>query len=189
MQNTVDEPSFVSRGGFKVNHALNTFQIDVTDFTVLDVGCSTGGFVDCLLQHGATKVYALDTAYGELSWKLRQDPRVKVMERTNVLKLTGFPEAVDLITIDASWTRLSLILPIVRNFLKPKGQIIALVKPHYEADKKLLVKGVLPVEVAEQVKEQVKVQIESLDLKVVNETPSPILGGGGNTEYLWLIHQ
>ena len=181
--------TFVSRGGLKLEHALQAFNLVVTNFTVLDVGCSTGGFVDCLLQYGATRVYALDTAYGELSWKLRQDPRVKVMERTNVLRLTDLPESVDLITIDASWTKLSLILPIVKKFLKPKGQIIALLKPHYEADKKSLIKGVLPVEIAEQVKEQVKVQIEDLNLMIEKETPSPILGGGGNTEYLWLIQQ
>src|SRR3989344_9633720 len=137
---------FVSRGGIKLQAALDKFQINASGKVVLDVGSSTGGFVDCLLQNDAAKVYALDTAYGELAWKLRNDPKVVVMERTNILHLASQGETlepVDLITIDAGWTKLELILPVVKNFLKPDGEIIALLKPHYEADKRDLVKGVL----------------------------------------------
>lgn len=181
------DKQFVSRGGIKLQYAIENFQIDIKDNVVLDVGSSTGGFVDCLLQNGASKVYALDTAYGELAWKLRNDPRVMVMERTNILRLESLPEQVDLITIDAGWTKLELILPIVKNLLKPDGQIIALLKPHYEADKKDLVKGVLKEEKLQEVKDIVFQKIENCKFKIVNSTQSPILGGGGNTEYLLLL--
>lgn len=210
------EKQFVSRGGVKLQFALDNFKIDVTGKVVLDVGSSTGGFVDCLLQRGVAKVYSVDTAYGELAWKLRNDPRVVVMERTNILHLSSLPTSrhpelvsgssksnekipkqvqhdkegdvqVDLITIDASWTKLELILPVVEKFLKPDGQIIALLKPHYQANKKDLVKGILPTEIAEQVKNEVLFKIENLKFKISGVIESPILGGGGNTEYLLLI--
>lgn len=205
---------FVSRGGIKLQAAIDKFQIDIKDKIVLDVGSSTGGFVDCLLQNGAKKVYAVDTAYGELAWKLRNNPRVVVMERTNILYLESLPSSViarseatnqsgseieiatlplvarndnaivDLITIDAGWTRLELVLPIIKNFLKPEGKIIALLKPHYEAEKKDLVKGVLPAEKAEIIKDQVVKKIYDLGFKICDQMESPILGGGGNKEYL-----
>lgn len=178
---------FVSRGGIKLQAALDQFKFDVSEKVVLDVGSSTGGFVDCLLQNGAKKVYALDTAYGELAWKLRNDSRVIVMERTNILHLKSLPEAVDLVTIDAGWTRLELILPIVKNFLKPGGKIIALLKPHYEAEKSDLIKGVLKEEKLKEVRESVFRKIVNCKLKIVNSAQSPILGGGGNTEYLLLL--
>lgn len=178
---------FVSRGGEKLQSAIENFKLKIENLTCLDVGCSTGGFVDCLLQNGAAKVYALDTAYGELAWKLRNDPRVVVMERTNILRLESLPELVDLVTIDAGWTKLELILPVVKNFLKPTGVIIALLKPHYQADRRALVKGILPKEIAEQVKNEVLLKIENLKLKIVDVIESPILGGAGNTEYLLLL--
>jgi 23S rRNA (cytidine1920-2'-O)/16S rRNA (cytidine1409-2'-O)-methyltransferase len=179
--------NFVSRGGLKLQHALEDFEIDVRNKTVLDVGSSTGGFVDCLLQNGAGKVYALDTAYGELAWKLRNDPRVVVMERTNILHLQLLPEQVDIITIDAGWTKLELVLRAVREFLKPEGEIVALLKPHYEADKRDLVKGVLPEEKVGGVKDSVCKKILELGFEVKKETASPILGGGGNKEFLLLL--
>lgn len=179
---------FVSRGGLKLAHAISNFKLKISNLTVLDVGSSTGGFVDCLLQNGSSKVYALDTAYGELAWKLRNDPRVVVMERTNILHLNSLAEAVDLITIDAGWTKLGLILPIVKNFLKPGGQIIALLKPHYEADKADLVKGVLKPEKLQLVKDSVENQIVNLGFEIKDEIESPVLGGGGNTEYLLLLN-
>lgn len=192
--------NFVSRGGLKLQHALDEFQIDVAAKIILDVGSSTGGFVDCLLQNGASKVYALDTAYGELAWKLRNDPRVVVMERTNILHLKSLPspkgegqgegqseQKVDLITIDAGWTKLELILPKIRGFLKENGQIIALLKPHYEAEKRDLVKGVLAKEKAGEVRQEVLSKIKELDFEVEQITDSPILGGAGNREYLLLI--
>lgn len=181
------DTQFVSRGGLKLQEALNKFQLDVTDLTVLDVGSSTGGFVDCLLQNGAKKVYSVDTAYGELAWKLRKDPRVVVIERTNILHLKELPEKVDLITIDASWTKLELILPMVKQFLKENGYIVALLKPHYEAGKELLVKGVLPEEQLEKVTTKVEEKIKEQRWNIKTKTESPILGGGGNTEYLLLI--
>lgn len=178
---------FVSRGGIKLQAAIENWKLRIENLVCLDVGSSTGGFVDCLLQNGAKKVYAVDTAYGELAWKLRNDPRVVVMERTNILHLTSLPEQMDLITIDAGWTKLELVLPVVKKFLKPKGVIIALLKPHYEADKRLLVKGVLPDVEAEKVKNEVVKKIYDLGFKIYNQMASPILGGAGNKEYLLLL--
>lgn len=175
---------FVSRGGEKLQKAIDDFRLTINDKTILDVGSSTGGFVDCLLQNGAAKVYALDTSYGELTWKLRNDPRVVVMERTNILHLESMPELMDLITIDAGWTKLELVLPVAKKFLKPSGQIIALLKPHYEGNNRDLIKGVLPQEIAEKVKNGFLLKIENFKLKIVGEMVSPILGGAGNQEYL-----
>lgn len=185
----MDNKQFVSRGGIKLQSAIDQFKVDVKDKTVLDVGSSTGGFVDCLLQNGASKVYALDTAYGELAWKLRNDPRVVVMERTNILHLQSLPEQVDLITIDAGWTKLELILPIVRRFLKENGKIIALLKPHYEAEKRDLVKGVLSEDTAEKTKLKVIEKIKDLGFEVQDFIDSPILGGAGNREYLLYMRE
>lgn len=179
--------NFVSRGGIKLQEAIVNFQLSIVNLIVLDVGSSTGGFVDCLLQNGAKKVYAVDTCYGELAWKLRNDPRVVVMERTNILYLKSLPEKVDLITIDAGWTKLELILPVVKKFLKKNGLIIALLKPQYEADKKLLLKGVLSPEIAEKVKNEVVNRIKNYELRIKQIMDSPILGGGGNKEYLLLL--
>lgn len=178
---------FVSRGGEKLKAAIENWKLNVKNLVVLDVGSSTGGFVDCLLQNGAVKIYSVDTCYGELAWKLRNDPRVVVMERTNILHLESLSEMVDLITIDASWTKLRLILPVVSHFLTRGGSIIALLKPHYESEKKDLVKGILPKELAMEVKEKVVEQIKERGFLVEKEMESPILGGGGNTEYLLLI--
>lgn len=179
--------TFVSRGGLKLQHAIDKFKVNISGKVVLDVGSSTGGFVDCLLQSGALKVYALDTAYGELAWKLRNDERVVVMERTNILHLESLPEQVDLITIDAGWTKLELVLKRVKQFLKENGEIIALLKPHYEAEKKDLIKGVLAEEKSEAVKNLVNEKIQELGFKIEKETKSPILGGAGNLEYLLLL--
>lgn len=192
---------FVSRGGLKLQEALDKFGISVKDKTVLDVGSSTGGFVHCLIQNGAAKIYSVDTAYGELAWKLRNDPKVVVMERTNILHLESLPEQVDLITIDAGWTKLELVLDTVKKFLKQDGIIIALLKPHYEADKNLLrrtlrpsglkkelIKGVLPPDISEKVKNEVVNQIKEMDFKIEDVIESPVLGGAGNMEYLLKIH-
>lgn len=179
--------TFVSRGGLKLQHALENFKIDVRGKIALDVGSSTGGFVDCLLQNGASKVYALDTAYGELAWILRNDSRVVVMERTNILHLESLPEQVELVTIDAGWTRLELVLKKIKQFLKPEALVIALLKPHYEAEKSDLIKGVLKEEKLQPVKEMVEIKIKDLGFKIKEETESPILGGGGNTEFLLLL--
>lgn len=160
--------------------ALKTFGIDVTGMTVLDMGSSTGGFVDCLLQDGAKKVYAVDTSYGELAWKLRTDPRVVVMERQNILFLDSLPEPVDLTTIDVTFTSLEKILPVVKKFLKPGGKIVALLKPQYE-DQKLALKnrGVIPQQELQKI-------INKFSFDRIIE--SPILGGSGNKEFLLLIN-
>src|SRR5258708_3680031 len=177
---------FVSRGGDKLQAAITNFKLQISNCVALDIGSSTGGFVDCLLQNGAAKVYSVDTSYGELAWKLRKDPRVVVMERTNVLHLKELPELVDLITIDAGWTKLELVLPVVKKFLKPGGQIIALLKPHYEAGKQYK-GGVVPEELVESIKYQVLSNLKDLGFDVKDEMDSPILGGAGNKEYLLLI--
>src|SRR3954469_3385827 len=128
---------FVSRAGLKLDHALAHFHLDVANRTCADLGSNTGGFVDCLLKRGATKVYAVDTGYGVLDYKLRKDPRVIVMERTNAMH-AALPEAIDLITIDVAWTKQRNILPAATA-----PHVVTLIKPHYEADPKLLRKGVL----------------------------------------------
>src|SRR5947207_7890362 len=136
---------FVSRAGQKLDHALTTFHIDVTGRICADLGCSTGGFTDCLLQRGAAKVYASDTGYGVLDWKLRKDPRVVVMERTNEMHVE-LPEKVTLVTIDVAWTKQRHILPAAARILEGRGEVLTLIKPHYEAPANLLRKGVLPEE-------------------------------------------
>lgn len=185
---------FVSRGGIKLQAAIENFKLEIKNLVCLDVGSSTGGFVDCLLQNGAAKVYSVDTSYGELAWKLRNDPRVVVMERTNILHFERLPEQIDLIVIDAGWTKLELVLPAVRKFLKSGGVIIALLKPQYEAAKHQLTKGIVKSDELDKVVEQVKDKINDLPLKegrirfkIEEEMESPILGGGGNREYLLKI--
>lgn len=176
--------AYVSRAGDKLEFALYTWQIDITDKTCADFGSSTGGFVDCLLAHGAKKVYAVETGYGVLAWKLRQDKRVVVMERTNAMHVK-LPEKVDLITNDTSWTRQEKILPNIKNNLKPDGTIITLIKPHYECDTKLLRRGKLEESVAQKVALEVLESIKQMGFNVQGFTKSPILGGKAeNTEYL-----
>lgn len=180
---------FVSRGGEKLQSAIDNFKLKISNLVCLDIGSSTGGFVDCLLQNGAQKVYAVDTAYGELAWKLRNDSRVIVMERTNALYLNELPEAVDLITIDAGWTKQELVLPVAKKFLRPEGKVVSLLKPHYETLNKRgnLVRGVVPEDKVEEVKEQTVQNIQDLGFKILGQMKSPILGGAGNIEYLILL--
>lgn len=183
----MDNHNFVSRGGIKLRAALDQFKVDVSNKIVLDVGSSTGGFVDCLLQSGATRVYAVDTAYGELDWKLRNNPKVKVLERTNILHLQPLPEMVHLVTIDAGWTRLELILPIVSKFIEPGGKIIALFKPQYEVDQKVLQKGVVPENLLNGVLERSLTKLRNLGFIPLQIIESPILGKSGNKEYLLIF--
>ena len=179
-------PTFVSRGGLKLDHALTAFALDVAGLTCADLGCSTGGFVDCLLQRGAAKVYAVDTGYGVLDYKLRKDTRVVVRERTNAMHVE-LSERVDFISIDASWTRQDKLLPNVAKLLKTDGRVVTLVKPHYEADPKLLRKGILPAELVDGVVAAVRERIAACGFDVLAVTPSPILGGQGNVEVLALL--
>lgn len=180
--------SYVTRAGFKLEAALNAFHVDATGLVCADLGSHEGGFVDCLLQHGAGKVYSIDTSYGTLAWKLRRDPRVVVMERTNAMHAT-LPEPADLVTIDVGWTRQAHVLPNVARMLKPHGRVIALVKPHYEADAASLVDGVLPAEHVERVVEAVRRRIESLGWNVASQMDSPLSGHGGNREVLMLLER
>lgn len=189
------EPPFVSRGGLKLHHALNAFDLDVTGSVCADLGCSTGGFTDCLLHHGAARVHSVDTAYGELAWKLRQDPRVVVHERSNALHFDPV-EQVDLVVIDLGWTPQRLALPAAAKWLRPGGRIITLVKPHYEADKSELgPKGVLDPARAERIAEEVRAALPALGFAVHAWTKSPVLGGAtgkkrkgaGNPEWLALV--
>ncbi len=178
---------FVSRAGQKLDHAIATFGVDIAGAVCADLGCSTGGFVDCLLQRGAKRVYAVDTGYGVLEYKLRKDSRVVVMERTNAMHVT-LPETVDWVSIDVAWTKQKHILPSAIKLLKPgAGRLISLIKPHYEADPSLLRQGILPLEAIDSVATDVIKQIEMLGLEVLSTVTSPILGAKGNTEILALL--
>src|SRR3954471_15755394 len=174
---------YVSRGGLKLAAALDAFALDPAGWVCADLGCNVGGFTDCLLQRGAAKVYAVDTGYGALAWSLRKDPRVAVMERTNAMPVT-LPEPVPLVCIDVAWTRQRHILPAARRLLTPDGAVVTLIKPHYEAEKSWLVKGVLPAERVDEVVTAVKRDIEAAGFDVIATTASPILGGEGNAEVL-----
>jgi 23S rRNA (cytidine1920-2'-O)/16S rRNA (cytidine1409-2'-O)-methyltransferase len=178
---------FVSRGGSKLDHALSFFNIDVAGKICADLGCSTGGFTDCLLQRGAAKVYAVDTGYGVLDWKLRKDPRIVVLERTNAMHVE-LPEVVGFVSIDISWTRQKNILPNARKMLAESGVVVSLIKPHYEADRAILRKGVVPVELVDSVVAKVRAEIEAAGWAWENSVRSPIKGGGGNLEVLVQLH-
>ena len=179
--------AYVSRAGEKLEHALKEFQADVANLVCADFGSSTGGFVDCLLQFGAQKVYAIETGYGVLDWKLRNDPRVVVMERQNAMHVV-LPEKVDLITTDTSWTKLEKVVPNALLNLKPDGRIITLVKPHYEAEQPRLIKGKLPEESIPEILFEVKAKLKGLGLEILGETESPILGEKGkNKEFLFYL--
>ena len=178
--------TYASRAGQKLEHALKTFAIDATGLTCADLGCSTGGFTDCLLHHHAKRVYAIDTGYGVLDWRLRNDPRVTVMERTNAMH-AKLPEPVQLITIDVAWTRQRNILPSAKQMLGPNGQIITLIKPHYETTPDNLRGGVLPDDLLEGVLDAVTQDVTTAGFEVKNKTESPIRGGKGNREWLFLL--
>ncbi len=178
---------YASRAGLKLEHALREFKIDVKGLTCADLGCSTGGFTDCLLKHGAIKVYAVDTGYGVLDWKLRNDPRVAVMERKNAMRVE-LPELMDLISVDVSWTRQKNVLPHALTLLKPGGQIISLLKPHYEAEKKNLRRGQLQPEFIEPTIQKVTAELAALGITVQKIIESPLVGEkGGNKEFLMRI--
>ncbi len=179
-------PDFVSRAGQKLDHALNAFALDVTGLICADLGSNVGGFVDCLLHRGAAKIYSIDTGYGVLAWKLRKDPRVIVMERTNAMHAT-LPEQIQLVTIDVAWTKQKHILPPARRMLAENGICVTLIKPHYEADPKLLKQGVLPTEELPGVIEALKPEIENARFSIDQITDSPIKGATGNAELLALL--
>jgi 23S rRNA (cytidine1920-2'-O)/16S rRNA (cytidine1409-2'-O)-methyltransferase len=189
---------YVSRGGLKLEAALDAFKLDVTGFVCVDLGCNVGGFTDCLLQRGASHVYAVDTGYGQLAWKLRNDDRVTVMERTNAMhvdvseisNLESQISGVDLATIDLAWTRQMHAIPAAMRW-NPR-QIITLIKPHYEASDATDRKGHLDEAEAEQVMQRVLAELPGAGAEVVEFIRSPIKGGKGkgktgNVEYLALL--
>lgn len=183
--------SFVSRGGLKIEKALTYFQIDPKDLCVMDIGASTGGFTDCLLTRGARKVYSIDVGYGQLAWKLRQDPRVVCMERTNIRKVT--PDMLDDVpefaVIDVSFISLKLVLPVVAQLLNEHGRIACLIKPQFEAGKgKVGKKGVVrEPEIHLDVLNAFIENAHEAGFHVYNLTFSPIKGPEGNIEFLGYI--
>jgi len=180
-------PRFVSRGGEKLEAALEAFGLDVTGLVAADVGASTGGFTDCLLQRGAVRVYAIDVGYGQLDYRLRHDTRVVVMERTNARYLTALPEPVDLVTVDVSFISLTLILPVAQKWLRPMSPgIIALIKPQFEAGREHVGKGGVVKD--PQVHRAVLVRLlgwaEEHGLGLRGLMRSPLRGPAGNVEFL-----
>ena len=179
---------YVSRGGLKLEKALRNFGVDPTGYVCSDSGASTGGFTDCLLQQGASKVFAIDVGYGQLAWKIRNDPRVVVMERTNIryVTLEDLGEPLDLSVIDVSFISLGLVLPVVKTLLKPTGQVLCLIKPQFEAGKdKVGKKGVVrDPAVHEEVLQNFISLAKSLDFTIRNLTFSPVKGPEGNIEFL-----
>lgn len=184
----IRHPNFVSRGGFKLAAALEDFSLPVRDRVFMDVGASTGGFTDCLLRYGARKVFAIDVGYGQLAWKLRQDPRVEVLERTNIRELRpkDFPDSIHGAVIDVSFISLRLVIPPVSAILLKNASIIALIKPQFEVGKGQVGKGGIvrdPVKHREVI-EGLSEFFESQGWEVKAYIPSPILGQKGNREFL-----
>lgn len=179
---------YVSRGGLKLQKALDEFAIDVNGLVVMDVGASTGGFTDCLLQRGAGRVFAVDVGYGQLAWKLRQDERVLSLEKTNIryLEPESLPQMPDMAVIDASFISLEKVLPNTLRLVKPGGTLVALVKPQFEVGRGEVGKGgvVRDPEKHTEVLESIRALSHSLQLEVLGVTESPILGPKGNREFL-----
>lgn len=186
-----DEIPYVSRGGLKLEAALHEFQFDVHGLDCIDIGASTGGFTDCLLQHGARKVFAVDVGYGQLAWKLRKDPQVIAIERSNIRHLPdgALPYPVDLAAIDVSFISLRIVVPAALRFLKKPSVIFALVKPQFEVGKGMVGKGgvVRDPRQQEAVVKDLTVFFSTLELTCLNVMPSPILGPKGNKEFLMFL--
>ena len=187
------ESRYVSRGGLKLEKALDEFGIDVTGLTCLDVGSSTGGFTDCLLQHGAKHVFAIDSGTNQLVWKLRNDPRVEVRENTNAreLKTTDFPSAFDLIVMDVSFISVTKIFPALLDLLAPDGKIVTLIKPQFEVGRGEVGKGgiVREPEKHQRVVNEINEFAGELRLTCLGVIESPILGAEGNKEFLSLYER
>src|SRR5881227_61125 len=183
-----DELKYVSRGGLKLEKALTTFELNPEDLVALDVGASTGGFTDCLLRHGAKRVYALDVGQGQLAWTLRNNPRVVVMEHTNIRYLNSMPEPIQCTTIDVSFISLRLVLPALVPFLAPGAWVVALVKPQFEAGKAEVDRGegvIRDPAVHERVLAELQAWIpQHTSFRVQGLTDSPIYGRDGNREFL-----
>jgi len=184
---------YVSRGGLKLEKAIKEFGLRVDGLVCADLGASTGGFTDCLLQHGARRVYAIDVGRGQLHFRLREDPRVVVMEGVNAryLRPDDLPEKVDLVTIDVSFISLTKVLPAAKEILKPGGLIVALIKPQFEVGRGRVGKGgvVRDASLHQEVIEKIKDFARELGLEVLGVTESPILGPAGNKEFLILLRK
>jgi len=183
-----DDNPFVSRGGLKLEKALKSIPVSVKDLTCLDIGASTGGFTDCLLQNGARKVYAVDVGYGQFDWALRQNPKVVVIERTNIrhMPYEQINEKVDMIVADTSFISLKLVIPSAEKFMRHDTKILALIKPQFEAGKKNIGKGgvVKDLKIIEQVIQDLECFFKERGYRVNQVIPSPILGPKGNQEYI-----
>ncbi|MBU4269933.1 TlyA family RNA methyltransferase [Candidatus Dependentiae bacterium] len=189
---TVDEPKFVSRAGFKLEHALDHFNVDVKDLVILDAGISTGGFTDCMLQRGAKRIYGIDVGFGQVHEKVLRDSRLVLMEKTNLRNLEQLPELVDLVTLDLSFISILKVLPAVVKLLKPSGKIITLIKPQFEAGKENVGKHglVKSDKVHQEVIEKIKLGMQEFGFKAVGVIESPILGASsGNKEFLALFER
>ena len=186
-------PPYVSRGGQKLEAALRAFNLDVTGAVALDVGASTGGFTDCLLQHSATKVFAVDVGYGQLAWSLRQDPRVVNLERRNIRTLdpAELPETPTLAVIDVSFISLSVVIPKVLELIAPHGRLIALLKPQFEVGKGRVGKGGVVRDPAlhAEVVARLRAQAEEWQVEVKGEIESPLHGPKGNKEFLFHLQK
>jgi 23S rRNA (cytidine1920-2'-O)/16S rRNA (cytidine1409-2'-O)-methyltransferase len=185
-------PKYVSRGGEKLEAALEVFNlVDLSGFVCADLGASTGGFTDCLLQHGAVRVYAVDVGQGILHWKLRNDPRVVVMEKTNARNLNGFPEKMDLISVDVSFISIKTILPVMNTLLKNgSGKVFVLVKPQFEAGREAAARGkggIRDEEIHRQVLASVIDSARGTGFSIQGLIPSPLLGPKGNREFLLFL--
>lgn len=183
-------PRFVSRGGEKLLAALEGFNLEPDGRVCADVGASTGGFTDCLLQHGARRVYAIDVGKGILHWKLRQDRRVVVMEETNARHLDNLPEAISLVTVDASFISLKVLLPVIASWLAPGGELVALIKPQFEAGRRAAARGggvIRDPMVHREVLAEVLNFAQETGYEVKGLLRSPLLGPKGNVEFLaWM---
>ncbi|MFH0965088.1 MAG: SAM-dependent methyltransferase [Planctomycetota bacterium] len=177
---------YVTRAGRKLEAALAFFRLDVAGKTACDLGSHIGGFVDCLLAHGVARVYSVDTSYGTLAWKLRNDPRVIVMERTNAMHVR-LDEPVHLVTADLGWTRQERFIGHALTLLTDDGLILSLLKPQYEARRDQLARGVVPPECLPQVLEKTQDAIKALGASIEGCFRSPLRGRGGNAEYVLLL--
>lgn len=182
----IEEPKFVCRAGFKLEKALDHFNINVNGLTILDAGLSTGGFTDCLLQRGAKKVFGIDVGYGQVHEKIRSHNRVVVMERTNLRHIETLGELVDMVTLDLSFISILKVMDAINKVLKPHGILVTLIKPQFEAEKHQVgKKGIIKdPHIHEEVTQKVIAGIEQFGYKCQGMIESPILGGSGNKEFL-----
>ena len=187
-----DDPTtrYVGRGGLKLEAALREFQIDVAGLTCLDVGASTGGFTDCLLQHGAKKIFAVDVGHNQIDWRLRNDPRVEVREGVNARYLTpeDFPQKFELVVMDVSFISVTKVLPAIVPLIAPDGSIITLIKPQFEVGRGEVGGGGIVRDEAKRLRvvEEVNNAAQAIGLQIVNVIESPITGAEGNVEFLGL---